>query len=268
MSSHDLTSHTADYDIVRKMRASILVLGPMLARDGQAVVSLPGGCAIGARPVDLHLHGAGGAGRARWSCKDGYVHARAPGGLKGGRIDFPFVSVGRHRERADGGDAGEGHDGNRQRRARARDRRSGRCLREDGRADRGRRDRHDHRAGGRPAAWRHPSGGHRPDRAGHLHAGAGDLRRRGRAAGRAQGAGRGLLRQARRGRDRGHRDRAGPEREAPRGSREGGRCHHRALPGLSHRPAGADDGASCAPPTGSACWRRRSSRTASCTRPS
>ncbi|MDP2739222.1 MAG: UDP-N-acetylglucosamine 1-carboxyvinyltransferase, partial [Pseudorhodobacter sp.] len=53
LSSHDLTSHRADYDIVRKMRASILVLGPLLARAGQAVVSLPGGCAIGARPVDL-----------------------------------------------------------------------------------------------------------------------------------------------------------------------------------------------------------------------
>ena len=55
MSSHNIANHTADYDIVRKMRASILVLGPMLARDGHAVVSLPGGCAIGARPVDLHL---------------------------------------------------------------------------------------------------------------------------------------------------------------------------------------------------------------------
>ncbi|MCB1311475.1 MAG: UDP-N-acetylglucosamine 1-carboxyvinyltransferase [Sedimentitalea sp.] len=93
MSSHDLTSHTADYDIVRKMRASILVLGPMLARDGQAVVSLPGGCAIGARPVDLHLRALEALG-AQMELKDGYVHARAPGGLKGGRIDFPFVSVG------------------------------------------------------------------------------------------------------------------------------------------------------------------------------
>ena len=55
LSSHDLTGHLAHYDIVRKMRASILVLGPLLARTGQAVVSLPGGCAIGARPVDLHL---------------------------------------------------------------------------------------------------------------------------------------------------------------------------------------------------------------------
>ena len=55
MSSYKIVNHTADYDIVRKMRASILVLGPMLARDGHAIVSLPGGCAIGARPVDLHL---------------------------------------------------------------------------------------------------------------------------------------------------------------------------------------------------------------------
>ena len=93
MSSHDLTSHKADYDIVRKMRASILVLGPMLARDGQAVVSLPGGCAIGARPVDLHLRALEALG-AELDLRDGYVHAKALGGLKGGVIEFPFVSVG------------------------------------------------------------------------------------------------------------------------------------------------------------------------------
>ena len=93
MSSHDLTSHVADYDIVRKMRASILVLGPMLARDGQAIVSLPGGCAIGARPVDLHLRALEALG-AQMDLRDGYVHAKAPGGLKGGIIEFPFVSVG------------------------------------------------------------------------------------------------------------------------------------------------------------------------------
>ena len=93
MSSHDLNNHTAEYDIVRKMRASILVLGPMLARHGDAIVSLPGGCAIGARPVDLHLRALEALG-AELELKDGYVHARAPGGLKGGVIDFPFVSVG------------------------------------------------------------------------------------------------------------------------------------------------------------------------------
>lgn len=93
MSSHDIHNHTADYDIVRKMRASILVLGPMLARDGHAVVSLPGGCAIGARPVDLHLKALEALG-AELELKEGYVHAKAPGGLKGGIVDFPIVSVG------------------------------------------------------------------------------------------------------------------------------------------------------------------------------
>ncbi|MGB2356728.1 UDP-N-acetylglucosamine 1-carboxyvinyltransferase [Planktomarina sp.] len=93
MSSHNLTNLTADYDIVRKMRASILVLGPMLARAGQAVVSLPGGCAIGARPVDLHLKAMEALG-AQIELRDGYVHAKAPQGLKGATIEFPFVSVG------------------------------------------------------------------------------------------------------------------------------------------------------------------------------
>ncbi len=93
MSSHALSSHVADYDIVRKMRASILVLGPMLARDGHAVVSLPGGCAIGARPVDLHLRALEAMG-AELELKEGYVHAKAPNGLKGGTVEFPLVSVG------------------------------------------------------------------------------------------------------------------------------------------------------------------------------
>ncbi len=94
LSSHKIDNHTADYDIVRKMRASILVLGPMLARDGHAVVSLPGGCAIGARPVDLHLKALEAMG-ADLDLRDGYVHAKAPGGrLKGAVINFPFVSVG------------------------------------------------------------------------------------------------------------------------------------------------------------------------------
>jgi UDP-N-acetylglucosamine 1-carboxyvinyltransferase len=93
LSSHDLSSHRADYDIVRKMRASILVLGPMLARDGHAIVSLPGGCAIGARPVDLHLRALEAMG-AELDLRDGYVHAKAPGGLKGTQFVFPIVSVG------------------------------------------------------------------------------------------------------------------------------------------------------------------------------
>ena len=93
LSSHDISNHMADYDIVRKMRASILVLGPMLARDGHAVVSLPGGCAIGARPVDLHLRALEALG-AELDLREGYVHAKAPGGLRGAVIEFPFVSVG------------------------------------------------------------------------------------------------------------------------------------------------------------------------------
>lgn len=94
MSSHTISNHTADYDIVRKMRASILVLGPMLARDGHAIVSLPGGCAIGARPVDLHLKALEAMG-AELDLRDGYVHAKAIGGkLKGAVVEFPFVSVG------------------------------------------------------------------------------------------------------------------------------------------------------------------------------
>jgi UDP-N-acetylglucosamine 1-carboxyvinyltransferase len=85
---------TAPYDLVRKMRASILVLGPMVARHGHAKVSLPGGCAIGSRPVDLHLMGLEAMG-AKIKIEDGYVHATAPkGGLQGANIVFPKVSVG------------------------------------------------------------------------------------------------------------------------------------------------------------------------------
>ena len=94
LSSEKITNHRADYDIVRKMRASILVLGPMLARDGHAIVSLPGGCAIGARPVDLHLQVLAAMG-AELELRDGYVHAKAIGGrLTGAVYEFPIVSVG------------------------------------------------------------------------------------------------------------------------------------------------------------------------------
>jgi len=86
-------NHKADYDIVRKMRASIGVLGPMLARDGHAEVSLPGGCAIGARPVDIHLSGFEAMG-ADLELRDGYIHAKAPNGLKGTVFEMPIASVG------------------------------------------------------------------------------------------------------------------------------------------------------------------------------
>jgi UDP-N-acetylglucosamine 1-carboxyvinyltransferase len=85
--------YDAPYDLVRKMRASVLVLGPLLAHYGEARVSLPGGCAIGTRPVDLHVRAMQGLG-AVVELADGYIQARAPGGLSGGRVVFPLVSVG------------------------------------------------------------------------------------------------------------------------------------------------------------------------------
>ena len=89
-----ITSSVAPYDLVRKMRASILVLGPLLARTGEAIVSLPGGCAIGNRPIDLHLKALEAFG-AEIELAQGYVRASAPdGGLPGGTFDFPVVSVG------------------------------------------------------------------------------------------------------------------------------------------------------------------------------
>jgi UDP-N-acetylglucosamine 1-carboxyvinyltransferase len=84
---------TAPYDLVRKMRASILVLGPLLARYGTARVSLPGGCAIGTRPVDLHLKALVQMG-AKIDLDDGYIEASAPNGLKGAHVIFPMVTVG------------------------------------------------------------------------------------------------------------------------------------------------------------------------------
>ncbi|MEM6373518.1 MAG: UDP-N-acetylglucosamine 1-carboxyvinyltransferase [Pseudomonadota bacterium] len=94
MSCHGSINTRAEYDIVRKMRASNLVLGPLLAREGQAQVSLPGGCAIGARPMDIHTDGLAKMG-AEIELRDGYLHAKAQGGtLKGAVIDFPFASVG------------------------------------------------------------------------------------------------------------------------------------------------------------------------------
>ena len=89
-----VASTTADYDLVRRMRASVLVLGPLLVRSGHAEISLPGGCAIGTRPIDLHLAALADLG-AVIDLEGGYVRARAPRqGLRGGRIRFAQVSVG------------------------------------------------------------------------------------------------------------------------------------------------------------------------------
>ena len=89
----EIRSTFAPYDLVRQMRASFNVLGPLLARTGEAKVSLPGGCTIGARPVDLHLQALTAMG-VEIELDEGYVIARAPKGLKGAEIEFPFVSVG------------------------------------------------------------------------------------------------------------------------------------------------------------------------------
>lgn len=92
LTAKNITNTTAPYELVRKMRASILVLGPLVARCGQAKVSLPGGCAIGTRPVDLHISALEQMG-AEIRLDDGYMYASAPQGLRGAEIVFPLVTV-------------------------------------------------------------------------------------------------------------------------------------------------------------------------------
>jgi UDP-N-acetylglucosamine 1-carboxyvinyltransferase len=93
LSAREIASTTAPDDLVRRMRASVLVLGPLVARCGHARVSLPGGDAIGIRPVDFHLRGLQRLG-AEVELREGYIEARAPHGLRGAEIVFPGVSVG------------------------------------------------------------------------------------------------------------------------------------------------------------------------------
>jgi UDP-N-acetylglucosamine 1-carboxyvinyltransferase len=93
LTARDIVDTTAPYEMVSRMRASFWVLGPLVARMGEAHVSMPGGCAIGTRPVDLHLMGLRALG-AEIDIDGGYVVAKAPGGLRGGRVTFPKVSVG------------------------------------------------------------------------------------------------------------------------------------------------------------------------------
>ena len=88
-----IATASAPYELVRKMRASFLIMGPLLAREGRAEISLPGGCAIGTRPIDLHLKGFEALG-AQIEITQGAIHASAPHGLKGARIYFDFPSVG------------------------------------------------------------------------------------------------------------------------------------------------------------------------------
>ena len=94
LNAQNLVSLKADYELVRKMRASLLVLGPLLARCGEAEVSLPGGCAIGSRPIDLHLFALKKMG-AEFEIHEGYIKGRVPKGrLIGTEIEFPKQSVG------------------------------------------------------------------------------------------------------------------------------------------------------------------------------
>lgn len=93
LTAEKISKTTAPYDLVRKMRASVLVLGPLLARQGRAKVSMPGGCAIGTRPIDLHLRALQQLG-AKIELEGGYVNAYAEGGLRGGEVVFPMVTVG------------------------------------------------------------------------------------------------------------------------------------------------------------------------------
>ena len=93
LNAKKITNNKAPYNLVKKMRASILVLGPLLARTGKAIVSLPGGCSIGLRPVDIHLKSLEKLG-ARIFIEKGYIYAEALKGLKGNKIVFPKVSVG------------------------------------------------------------------------------------------------------------------------------------------------------------------------------
>ncbi len=143
------TSVCAPYELVKTMRASILVLGPLLARFGEAEVSLPGGCAIGSRPVNLHIKGLQAMG-AEIKVDDGYIRAKAKR-LKGARIFMDLVSVTGHRKPDDGGDAGGWHHDHRKRRARTGSGRSRPLPECDGRAHHGRGHRH-HRDRGRGAS--------------------------------------------------------------------------------------------------------------------
>ena len=93
LTARDIVDTTAPYEMVSRMRASFWVLGPLLGREREACVSLPGGCAIGTRPVDLHLEGLAALG-AEIDLEGGYVLAKAPKGLQGARVVFPKVSVG------------------------------------------------------------------------------------------------------------------------------------------------------------------------------
>ena len=175
-----ITSTEAPYDIVRKMRASVLVLGPLLARVGEARVSMPGGCAIGARPIDLHLKGLEQMG-ATFRLDSGYIDGTVNGRLRGATIVFPFVSVGATENLLMAAALADGRTvlANAAREPEIGD--LGALPERDGRANRGHRQRPADDRRRRPPARRGARHHPRPDRDRHLRLRRRDLRRRGDA---------------------------------------------------------------------------------------
>ena len=151
----DLPTPEAPYDLVKTMRASSLVLGPLVARCGRARVSLPGGCAIGARPIDLHLAGLEQLG-ASIRQAHGYVEAAAPNGLRGATIHFDRITVTGTEDLLMAAVLAEGETVLAQRRARARGGGPGGAAHQDGRPPSGRRNLH-HPRPGRPRGCTAPS---------------------------------------------------------------------------------------------------------------
>ena len=200
LSARHITSTTAPYDLVRKMRASVLVLGPLVARCGRGRVSLPGGCAIGTRPVDLHLKGLERLG-AEVELSEGYIEARAPKGLRGAEFVFPSVSVGATENLLMAATLAEGETVliNAAREPEITD--LAHCLVAMGARDRRHRHRPADDTGRRQPARRAPPGRPRPDRDRHLYDGGGGDRRRGQAGRRPARPCRGAAAHARRGRN-------------------------------------------------------------------
>ena len=265
-----IANHRADYDIVRKMRASILVLGPMLARDGQAVVSLPGGCAIGARPVDLHLRGARGARRRRSTCARAMsTPRRRTAGSRARSSSSPSSRSAPPRTLLMAATLAHGTTVLRNAAREPEIVDLAHCLRAMGAQIAGEgTDTIELEGVDRPPR-RDAPGRRRPHRARHLHARPRDHRRRGRTASAAAAtSSRPSPTSSRRP---GHRRRpntnARPQGRARERPHPRGRRGDRPLPRLPDRPAGADDGASLPSPTASATSRSASSRTASCTPP-
>ena len=227
ISAARIVDTTAPYELVSKMRASFWVVGPLLARMGEAKVSLPGGCAIGTRPVDLLIMALERLG-ATIEIDAGYVIARDQGRAEGRRDRFSQGDGRRHAHRADGGFARERRDRDRERGARAGSGRRRRMPDQDGRED-FRRRHLAHRGAGRVAAQRRaPSGAAGPDRDRHLRDGGRDDRRRRAARRRAAGTAAVRARHADADRLRGHGHQCRHPRRAQWRRHRAGRGHDRA----------------------------------------